>query len=82
MTWRYLYTPYIWPMLASATFSVMLAIYAWRRRFVAGALPFAIAMLSVVPWAVSAALQLAAVDVPSKVFVSAPNRWGGSSTAA
>lgn len=68
MSWPYAYTPYIWPMLASAALIAVLGIYAWRRRSVPGALPLAITMLFGVLWAVSAALELAAVDVPTKIF--------------
>jgi len=68
MSWPYAYTPYIWPMLVSAALIAVLGIYAWRRRSVPGALPLAITMLFGVLWAVSAALELAAVDVPIKIF--------------
>jgi len=68
MSWPYHYTPYIWPMLATAAFISVLAIYAWRRRSVPGALYLAIAFLFGALWAVSAALVLAAVDVSTKIF--------------
>ncbi len=69
MNWHFAYTPYIWPMLACAAFTMLLAIYAWRRRSVPGALPFAIAVLAAVPWAVAAALQLAVADIPAKILL-------------
>jgi PAS domain S-box-containing protein len=68
MTWQYQYTPYIWPMLASAMFVMALGVYAWRRRSVPGALPFVLVLLFRLLWAVGAALELAAVDVPTQIF--------------
>jgi len=68
MTLPYQYTPYIWPMLATAVFVSLLGAYAWRRRSVPGALPLAIVLLFGALWAVGAALVLAAVDVPTKIF--------------
>ena len=68
MNWQYSYTPYIWPMLASGVFMSVLSVYAWRRRSVAGALPLAIAMLLAALWAASAALELAATDIQTKIF--------------
>lgn len=68
MPWRYGYTPDIWPMLASGAFMLVLGIYALRRRSVPGALPFAIVMLIATVWALAAALELAALDRPAKIF--------------
>jgi PAS domain S-box-containing protein len=68
MSWLYAYTPYIWPMLAPAAFTAALAIYVWHRRSVPGARALVMAMLFLLPWAVSAALELAAVDAPTKIF--------------
>ncbi|OGO33563.1 MAG: hypothetical protein A2W35_14730 [Chloroflexi bacterium RBG_16_57_11] len=68
MSLSYQYTPYIWPMLATAVFAPALAIYAWRRRGVPGALPLAVMFLLGALWAICAALELAAVDVSTKIF--------------
>ncbi|MEW5956748.1 MAG: histidine kinase N-terminal 7TM domain-containing protein [Chloroflexota bacterium] len=68
MDWPYHYTPYVLPMLASAGFTAALLIYVWRRRSVPGARSLALAMLFTIPWAVGAALELAAVDVPTQIF--------------
>jgi N-terminal 7TM region of histidine kinase len=65
---HYTYTPYIWPMLAPAVFTAALVIFVWRQRSVPGALPLALAMLFTIPWAVGAALEVAAVDVSTKIF--------------
>src|SRR5450759_1306193 len=67
MNWRYEYTSYIWPMLGAAAFAVLLAIYSWRRRSVPGARPFSLLAAFAVPGAIGAALELAAVDIPTKI---------------
>lgn len=68
MTGSYAYTPYIWPMLAPPVLLLALAVYAWRHRTAPGARPFVLLVLCIVPWAVGAALELAAVDPGTKVF--------------
>jgi PAS domain S-box-containing protein len=68
MTPAYQYTPYIWPMLAAAAFLAVLGVYAWRQRAVPGALPLAVALLFAFLWALGAALELASVDAPTKIF--------------
>lgn len=67
MNWLYRYTPYVWPMLASAVLMAALGYCVWRRRAVAGALPLALAMFLVTPWAVGAALELAAADASTQI---------------
>ncbi len=62
----YMYTPYIWPMLASAVFMAGLAVYAWKHRSVPGAGPFVVQMLSSASWAVFAAVEIAASDAADK----------------
>jgi signal transduction histidine kinase len=68
MDWHYHYTPYIWPMLASAVFMTALGIYAWRRRTVPGAISFVFLMGLWSLWAIGAALELAAVEFSTRVF--------------
>jgi hypothetical protein len=58
----YRYTPYIWPMLASAAFVWALGLYCWRRRASPGALAMAIASALVGLWALGNACQLSATD--------------------
>jgi hypothetical protein len=45
MTWNYAYTPHIWPSIFTILLLIALAIYAWRRRSVAGEVPFTIGCL-------------------------------------
>lgn len=68
MTGPFAYTPFIWPMLAPPALLLALAVYAWRHRAAPGARPFVVLVLFIVPWAVGAALELAAVDPETKVF--------------
>ncbi|MBN1887134.1 MAG: PAS domain-containing protein [Thermoflexales bacterium] len=68
MTLPYHYTPYIWPVLASAAFIAAMGVYGWRRRSVPGALPFVILMLFLAPMTLGAAFELAAVEVAAKIF--------------
>ncbi len=56
------HTSYLLIMFASATFLVALAIYAWPRRFVPGAQPFALWMLFTAVWAVSRAMEAGSTD--------------------
>lgn len=57
MHWQF--TPYGFPMLASALISVLLAIAAWRRRPAPGALPFCLLMLAMAEWSTAYVRQLA-----------------------
>jgi PAS domain S-box-containing protein len=66
MHWQY--TPYIWPLLASAAVMAALGMCAWRHRAVPGALPFTVLTLAIVIWSLAYALQLASVDLPAKRF--------------
>jgi PAS domain S-box-containing protein len=78
------YTSYIWLLLASAVVGAGLGVYAWRRRAVPGATPFAALCLVAVVWAVSNALEMAGTDLPTKlawanvqylVYASLPLTW-------
>jgi PAS domain S-box-containing protein len=68
MIWPYAYTPYIWPMLAIAALLVVLGVYAWGRRNVPAATPFAFGTFCWAAWAVASALELAATDAGVKLF--------------
>lgn len=57
MHWQF--SPYGFPMLASALISVLLAITAWRRRPAPGALPFCLLMLAMAEWSLGYVRELA-----------------------
>lgn len=68
MNWDFAYTPYVWPMLASALFFSVLAVFAWQRREIAGARSFAVMLLFMILWSLGATLILIAEDIDSKIF--------------
>ena len=55
---QWVYNPYALPLLAAAVLACALAIYAWRRRSVPGAIPFIILVLATAWWSVGYALEL------------------------
>ncbi len=62
----YAYTPWIWPLLASAAFQVALAGYLWRRRRTPGALALAVVIGLFSLWCLASAGELAATAVSTK----------------
>jgi PAS domain S-box-containing protein len=68
MNWSYAYTPGVWPSLVTVLFLIALSMYSWRRRSVPGALPFCIGSLFAALWSAGSVMEVAAVDVPTKIF--------------
>jgi signal transduction histidine kinase len=68
MTWPYYYTPYIWPMLASAAFMGALAVYAWRHRDTPGSISFIFLLATIGLWAVSAAFGVSGTGDATQLF--------------
>ena len=66
MQWQL--NPYVFPMLLSAVLASLLAVLAWRRRPVPGATTMTVLMLVLAAWAILYAIELAAVDLASKLF--------------
>ena len=66
MTWQY--TPYLIPLLFTAMVSVVLAMYAMRRRPVAGAGPLMHFMLGAAEWSLCYAMELGGVELQTKIF--------------
>ncbi len=68
MNWPYVYTPDIWPMLASAAFMFALALYAWRHRSTRGAAPLAVTFANTALWAFTGAAVVASANFPTQLF--------------
>jgi signal transduction histidine kinase len=68
MSLPYQFTPYTIPMLTSAVFMTVLAIYGLRHRAVTGAFAFSMIMLCSAAWALGATLETAAADFPTQLF--------------
>src|SRR5579884_71094 len=66
MHWRF--TFYLIPVVIAALLSTWLAFFAWKRRSMAGVMPFSILMLAVAEWSAGYALELAGADIPTKLF--------------
>jgi hypothetical protein len=68
MIWHYSWTPKIFPFLTTVVLLLLLSIYSWRRRSVPGAIPFAIGCVFAALWAAGSVMEIAAVDVATKIF--------------
>jgi len=68
MGWKY--NPYIIPLITAVTISIVLALFAWRRRPAPGLMPFLLLLLSVAEWSLAYALELGSVHLTTKVFWS------------
>jgi PAS domain S-box-containing protein len=62
------HTPFVFPLLMSTAISAALALYAWKRRPVAGAGAFTLLMLAVAEWSLVYLLRLISVDLAVKLF--------------
>ncbi len=62
------YVPYIWPFIATVIITLGLSIYAFHQKNIRGAFPFGLCMLATSLWAGSYALELAGVDLTTKLF--------------
>ncbi len=68
MSSNYAYTPTIWPSVFTVLLLIALSLYSGRRRSVPGALPFAIGSLFAALWAFGSVMEVAAVEVQTKIF--------------
>ena len=66
MSLPYAYTPLIWPSVMIVLLVIMLAVYAWRRRSVPGALPFMVGCLFGAAWAAGSVMEYATLDLATK----------------
>ena len=66
MQWQF--TPYVLPLLLSATGSLALALFAWQHRQLAGTTSFIWLMLVIAVWSFGNVLELGSVDLATKLF--------------
>src|SRR5256885_3251785 len=66
MHWQF--TPYVFPVAASAIISAALALTAWYRRQAPGAIAFCLLMLAVAEYSLGYVLELAHFDLPTILF--------------
>lgn len=66
---KFQYVPYIWPLIASASASLSLGIYALlKRRNAKGAMSFILSMAIVTIWSSANALEMSSADFATKLF--------------
>ena len=68
MTMNYAYTPAIWPSVCTVILLIVLAVYSGRRQGIPGATPFMVACLIAAVWAFGSLVEIAAVDLETKIF--------------
>jgi diguanylate cyclase (GGDEF)-like protein/PAS domain S-box-containing protein len=61
------FTPIVLPLLVAAAICARLAWYAWTKRGIPGAVPFALIMVALTEWPLAYALVLAGTDLPTKL---------------
>src|SRR5258707_12556996 len=66
MHWQF--TPYVFPVAASAVVSAVVALAIWGRRPAPGSIPFSLLMLAVAGWSLAHALELVSADLPAALF--------------
>lgn len=74
MNWRL--TIYVWLMLVPAAIAAGTALYAWQRRAARGARALVALMIACMIFALTGALEAAAVGIPNKVFWSRVQYFG------
>jgi hypothetical protein len=66
MSWQHI--PFVLALFVASLMSAALAFYAWRRRSVTGAIPFACLMLGIAEWTLAYAFELWSADLPAKLL--------------
>src|SRR5260221_13379978 len=66
MHWQF--TPYVFPVAASAVVSFAVAVAIWRRRPAPGSIAFSLVMLAVAEWSLAYAVELVRADLPAALF--------------
>lgn len=57
------YTPYILPLLAAASVSIFVAVYAWRHRTAAGAMALCLMAIAIAEWSLGYSLEISSTDL-------------------
>ena len=66
---RFQYIPYLWPLLISASATILLGMYALiRQQYSKCAVSFILSMLLVTVWSVGNALEMSGSDFSTKLF--------------
>src|SRR3979411_3173387 len=78
MHWQF--TPYVFPVAASAVVSAVVALAIWQRRPAPGSIPFSLLMLAVAEYSLAYALELVSADLPAALFWDNVN-WLGPAIA-
>jgi len=68
MDQSYAFSPQSWLSILALIFLLVLAANAWKRRRVAGAIPFAIGCLFAALWAVGSVMEFTALEPSTKLF--------------
>ncbi|HNS22928.1 MAG TPA: histidine kinase N-terminal 7TM domain-containing protein [Sedimentisphaerales bacterium] len=68
MPGSYEYTPYLWPVLASAALSTMLLIQGIRCRSAPGAMPFVILAAGIIAWVSANGMTMMSTDDTTRFF--------------
>jgi PAS domain-containing protein len=64
----YQYTPYIWPLVVTTVVCSAVAVTAWRRRRVVGAVSLLVIMLAIIEWSVGYIFELSSVNLATVKF--------------
>ncbi len=68
MNWQYEYSPAIWPSIFTIVLLIVLAVYAWRRRDMPGALWLVVYCLLGMAFLTAKVIEFLAVDFETKIF--------------
>jgi signal transduction histidine kinase len=68
VSWNYAYTPHIWPSVLTIMLLAVLAVNAWRRREMPGALWLVIYCLFGMAFLAAKVIEFLAVDFETKIF--------------
>ena len=75
------YTPYAGSLAIGTVLAALLALYAWRKRSLPGGTYFFLLMVSVAIWCLTESFEMAAIELPAKVFFGALSYIGVATVA-